>query len=117
MEDESYLSSVRLSFTYYSRWYFFHLDFLQVARKSYIFHKLFADVLFLLEKSIFDVLIPVANGIYQNTVYGVAAKLPFKYTGAVVLGSVREYVIIHWYFIRTTLHLKIEKILALFGNI
>jgi equilibrative nucleoside transporter 1/2/3 len=30
----------------------------------------------------------VANGIYQNTVYGVAAKLPFKYTGAVVLGSV-----------------------------
>ena len=30
----------------------------------------------------------VANGIYQNTVYGLAAKLPFKYTGAVVLGSV-----------------------------
>lgn len=30
----------------------------------------------------------VANGIYQNTVYGIAAKLPFKYTGAVVLGSV-----------------------------
>ena len=30
------------------------------------------------------------NGIYQNTVYGLAAKLPFKYTGAVVLGSVRE---------------------------
>ena len=28
------------------------------------------------------------NGIYQNTVYGLAAKLPFKYTGAVVLGSV-----------------------------
>ena len=33
---------------------------------------------------------PVVNGIYQNTVYGLAAKLPFKYTGAVVLGSVRE---------------------------
>jgi len=30
----------------------------------------------------------VANGIYQNTVYGLAAKLPFKFTGAVVLGSV-----------------------------
>ena len=30
----------------------------------------------------------VASGIYQNTVYGLAAKLPFKYTGAVVLGSV-----------------------------
>lgn len=29
----------------------------------------------------------VANGIYQNTIYGIAAKLPFKYTGAVVLGS------------------------------
>ena len=31
---------------------------------------------------------PAVNGIYQNTVYGLAAKLPFKYTGAVVLGSV-----------------------------
>lgn len=30
---------------------------------------------------------PVAGGIYQNSVYGMAAKLPFKYTGAVVLGS------------------------------
>lgn len=29
----------------------------------------------------------MANGIYQNTIYGIAAKLPFKYTGAVVLGS------------------------------
>lgn len=29
----------------------------------------------------------VAGGIYQNSVYGMAAKLPFKYTGAVVLGS------------------------------
>lgn len=28
-----------------------------------------------------------AGGIYQNSVYGMAAKLPFKYTGAVVLGS------------------------------
>ncbi|XP_057340932.1 equilibrative nucleoside transporter 1 isoform X1 [Microplitis mediator] len=27
------------------------------------------------------------NGIYQNSVYGMAAKLPGKYTGAVVLGS------------------------------
>lgn len=31
--------------------------------------------------------ISVAGGIYQNSVYGMAAKLPFKYTGAVVLGS------------------------------
>lgn len=29
----------------------------------------------------------MAAGIYQNCVYGLAAKLPFKYTGAVVLGS------------------------------
>ena len=35
------------------------------------------------------VVLNMANGIYQNTVYGIAAKLPFKYTGAVVLGSVR----------------------------
>ena len=34
------------------------------------------------------VVLNMANGIYQNTVYGIAAKLPFKYTGAVVLGSV-----------------------------
>ena len=33
----------------------------------------------------------VANGIYQNTVYGLAAKLPFKFTGAVVLGSVSKH--------------------------
>lgn len=29
----------------------------------------------------------VASGIYQNSVYGMAAKLPSKYIGAVVLGS------------------------------
>ncbi|KAI5715290.1 hypothetical protein M8J77_013724 [Diaphorina citri] len=33
------------------------------------------------------VFINMANGIYQNTVYGMAAKLPPTYTGAVVLGS------------------------------
>nr|CAG4643995.1 EOG090X076T [Lepidurus arcticus] len=33
------------------------------------------------------VVLNMAGGIYQNTVYGMAAKLPFKYTGAVVLGS------------------------------
>jgi equilibrative nucleoside transporter 1/2/3 len=32
--------------------------------------------------------IAVANGVYQNTVFGMAAKLPFKYTGAVILGTV-----------------------------
>lgn len=31
--------------------------------------------------------ISVANGIYQNTVFGMAGKLPNKYTGAVILGS------------------------------
>ncbi|CAH0396086.1 unnamed protein product [Bemisia tabaci] len=31
--------------------------------------------------------VSVANGIYQNTVYGMAAKLPLKYTSAVILGS------------------------------
>ncbi|KAK8373023.1 hypothetical protein O3P69_012509 [Scylla paramamosain] len=29
----------------------------------------------------------VANRMYQKTVYGMAARLPFSYTGAVVLGS------------------------------
>ncbi|XP_053685402.1 equilibrative nucleoside transporter 1 isoform X1 [Sabethes cyaneus] len=33
------------------------------------------------------VILNMAGGIYQNTVYGMVAKLPFKYTGAVVLGS------------------------------
>ncbi|XP_074026240.1 equilibrative nucleoside transporter 1 isoform X1 [Leptinotarsa decemlineata] len=33
------------------------------------------------------VLINIANGIYQNTIFGMAAKLPGKYTGAVILGS------------------------------
>ncbi|XP_046667312.1 equilibrative nucleoside transporter 1 [Homalodisca vitripennis] len=33
------------------------------------------------------IILNMANGIYQNTVYGIAAKLPFKYTGAIVLGS------------------------------
>ena len=32
--------------------------------------------------------IAVSNGIYQNTVYGIAAKMPFSHTGAVVLGTV-----------------------------
>lgn len=31
--------------------------------------------------------VSVANGIYQNTIFGMAAKLPIKYTGAVILGS------------------------------
>lgn len=29
----------------------------------------------------------MANGIYNNSVYGMAAKLPTKYIGAVVLGT------------------------------
>ncbi|XP_077261146.1 NADPH-dependent diflavin oxidoreductase 1 isoform X2 [Temnothorax americanus] len=33
------------------------------------------------------VILNTANGIYQNSVFGMAAKLPIKYTGAVVLGS------------------------------
>jgi equilibrative nucleoside transporter 1/2/3 len=33
------------------------------------------------------VILNMANGIYQNTIFGMAAKLPGKYTGAVVLGS------------------------------
>ncbi|KAF7992941.1 hypothetical protein HCN44_005722 [Aphidius gifuensis] len=32
-------------------------------------------------------LLNTANGIYQNSIYGMAAKLPGKYTGAIVLGS------------------------------
>ncbi|XP_050304758.1 equilibrative nucleoside transporter 1 isoform X2 [Anthonomus grandis grandis] len=33
------------------------------------------------------VILNMANGIYQNTVYGMAAKLPTKYTGAIILGN------------------------------
>jgi len=33
------------------------------------------------------VLLNTANGIFQNAVYGMAARLPQRYTGAVVLGS------------------------------
>ncbi|KAK4875054.1 hypothetical protein RN001_011476 [Aquatica leii] len=33
------------------------------------------------------VILNMANGIYQNTIFGMAAKLPLQYTGAVVLGS------------------------------
>lgn len=33
------------------------------------------------------VILNMANGVYQNTVYGMVATLPIKYTGAVVLGS------------------------------
>ena len=33
------------------------------------------------------VILNTANGIYQNSVFGMAAKLPTKYTGAVVLGA------------------------------
>jgi solute carrier family 29 (equilibrative nucleoside transporter), member 1/2/3 len=33
------------------------------------------------------VILNMAGGIFQNTAYGMAAKLPSKYTGAVVLGS------------------------------
>ncbi|CAG9761164.1 unnamed protein product [Ceutorhynchus assimilis] len=33
------------------------------------------------------VVLNMANGVYQNTVYGMAAKLPPKYTGAVILGN------------------------------
>ena len=38
------------------------------------------------------VVLNMANGVYQNTVYGLAARLPAKYTGAVVLGSVTKTV-------------------------
>ena len=30
----------------------------------------------------------MAGGVYQNTVFGLAGRLPFQYTGALVLGSV-----------------------------
>ncbi|XP_053969979.1 equilibrative nucleoside transporter 1-like [Anastrepha ludens] len=33
------------------------------------------------------VLLNMAGGVYQNTIYGMVATHPFKYTGAVVLGS------------------------------
>ena len=40
------------------------------------------------EVTLLFLLLAVANGVYQSTVFGLAAKLPFKYTGAVVLGTV-----------------------------
>lgn len=33
------------------------------------------------------IILNMANGIYQNTVYGMAAKLPSSYTGAIILGA------------------------------
>ncbi|EEB19063.1 equilibrative nucleoside transporter, putative [Pediculus humanus corporis] len=33
------------------------------------------------------VIVNMANGIYQNTIYGIAARLPIKYSGAIVLGA------------------------------
>ena len=39
-------------------------------------------------ETVLSVAFPVANGVYQNSVYGTAAVLPMKYTNAVVLGSV-----------------------------
>ncbi|KAL3270069.1 hypothetical protein HHI36_009127 [Cryptolaemus montrouzieri] len=33
------------------------------------------------------VVLNMANGVYQNTVFGMAAKLPGKYTGAIILGN------------------------------
>lgn len=33
------------------------------------------------------VILNCANGVYQNTVYGIAAKLPMRFSNAVVLGS------------------------------
>jgi len=33
------------------------------------------------------ILLNMANGIYNNSVFGIAAKLPIKYIGAVVLGT------------------------------
>ncbi|KAK2588719.1 hypothetical protein KPH14_001609 [Odynerus spinipes] len=33
------------------------------------------------------IILNTANGIYQNSVFGMAAKLPIRYTGAVILGS------------------------------
>ena len=33
------------------------------------------------------VVLNIANGVYQNSLYGLASKLPMKYTNAVVLGS------------------------------
>ena len=40
------------------------------------------------------VVLNMANGIYANTVFGLAARLPVKYTGAVVLGSVSVVVVV-----------------------
>ena len=34
-------------------------------------------------------IVAVANGVYQNSLYGVAAYLPMKYTNAVITGNVR----------------------------
>ena len=39
----------------------------------------------------------VANGIYQNSVYGTAAMFPMKYTSVVVLGSVSFLINVHVY--------------------
>ncbi|KYN34592.1 Equilibrative nucleoside transporter 3 [Trachymyrmex septentrionalis] len=53
--------------------------------KIYFSSKIFLYVVIINSYLIIYVL--AANGIYQNSVFGMAAKLPIRYTGAVVLGS------------------------------
>jgi hypothetical protein len=48
----------------------------------------FLSVLFVNVVNKESIYVLVANGVYQNTVFGMAAKLPFKYIGAVILGTV-----------------------------
>ena len=47
------------------------------------------------------ILFVVANGVYQNSLYGVAAYLPMKYTNAVIIGTVRNIFISFILFIAT----------------
>lgn len=37
----------------------------------------------------------MVNGIYQNSLYGLAAKLPMKYSMAIVLGAVSMLLYFH----------------------
>lgn len=64
-----------LSFDIHTEFSFFLIDSVPLIHSWFRFHFYFS----------------VASGIYQNSLYGLAAKLPMKYSMAIVLGAVSIY--------------------------
>lgn len=70
--------------------------------------------MFFSSMKIFSNLCLAAGGIFQNSVYGMAAKLPFKYTGAVVLGSNISGTFTSVVFILSKLYTSSERTAAIY---